>query len=90
MASVITETDAKYAIEHSSLLDPTRPEVRFNAYPSIASVQLTNTRNTNVVVRIDLCGGMGLFHDDPFTFVFRYQLPQPSTVGTTNGIQNQH
>jgi len=75
--SVITSAAAKYALEHSELLDPTLPEVRNNAFPLIAEVRLRNRDKTNEVVRIDMCGGLGLLHGGgPVPYVFRYRLPQ--------------
>jgi hypothetical protein len=75
-AIVITPVEAKYALEHSALLDPTLPEVRYNVFPLMAEVKLIHTVRTNETIRIDLCGGLGLYRDNPFTYVFRYQLPK--------------
>jgi hypothetical protein len=73
---VISTTDARYALEHSELLDPTLPEVRHNDFPLIAEVKLVHKIRTNEVIRIDLCGGLGLLHDVPTSYVFRYRLPE--------------
>ena len=78
-APVITSAAAKVALEHSELLDPTLPEVRNNAFPLIAEVSLKHRDRTNEVVRIDLCGGLGVLHGvGPVPYVFRYRVPESS------------
>ncbi len=75
-APAMTAETARYALEHSTLLDPTLPEVRNNAFPLIGRIDLLS--GSNVVMRIELCGGLGILHQGAFTYVFRYQLPVDS------------
>jgi hypothetical protein len=74
---VLTDSDARYALEHSELIDPTLPVVRFNAFPYIANVRLTKKDNPSTTFTIRL-RSLGLYEHGPVTYVFKYQLPKDS------------
>ena len=72
---VVTEADARYALEHSELVDPTLPEVRNNDFPDIAELYLTKRDTPNEHVRLKLCS-LGLYTEVRITYVFRYKMPE--------------
>jgi len=71
----LTDSDARYALEHSELIDPTLPIVRCQAFPHIADVRLTKKENptSTFTVRLSV---LGLYKETPVTYVFKYQLPK--------------
>ena len=70
---MITANDARYALEHSELIDPTLPIVRKNAFPHQATVKLISKKDSSRTLSIDLWG-LGLYRSHPVTYVFKYRL----------------
>lgn len=74
---MLKDSDARYALENSELIDPTLPIVRYTAFPHFATVRLTKKENpvTTFTVRLS---SVGLYDRGPVTYVFKYQLPKDS------------
>lgn len=70
---MITANDARYALEHSELIDPTLPMVRNNAFPHQATVKLISKKDPRRALSIEL-SGLGLYRIHPVTYVFKYRL----------------
>ncbi len=70
---VVTDSDARYALEHSELIDPTLPVVRFNAFPTVAEVRLTKKDNPSSTSIVHLYS-VGLYDYGPVTYVFNYEF----------------
>lgn len=70
----ITEADARYALEHSELIDPTLECVRHSDFPGGATLTLISKANPQTKVSIRL-SSLGLHTINPITYVFRYKLP---------------
>ncbi len=71
---MLSEADVRYAISHSTLIDPTLPRVRHNAWPIGAEVQLKSRRQPlSPIIHIRLAG-LGLLTDKPVTYVFEYNI----------------
>jgi hypothetical protein len=74
--AVVLESDARFALEHSKLIDPTLPEVRKSDFPMGASLYLTSTNGFGPY-RVDLSAGhLGLYREGVITYVFRYEMPK--------------
>ena len=73
--TIITEADARYALEHSELVDPTLPEVRNNDFPLIAALRLTKRDAPTETIKLELCS-LGIYTEGRITYVFRYKMPE--------------
>ena len=85
----ITEADARNALKHSELIDPTLSCVRHSDFPGGATLTLISKENPQTRVSIHL-SSFGLHTINPITYVFRYKLPpRQGGEGKTDKPQNK-
>ena len=73
---MLSEADVRHAISHSTLIDPTLPRVRHNAWPIGAEVQLKSKKQPQAPIIHIRLAGLGLLTDRPVTYVFEYKIPK--------------